>query len=92
MESSKVCLKLVSMGGAEAVEIDEAFMLKQEVPHLLDVDFDDLEEKEVTILIGCDVAKAHWFMEQRASPALFKPAMFIYRELVLRGGLSSNKL
>ena len=35
--------------------------------HLHDVDFAELPNSEVTVLLGCDVPEAHWPPEQRIS-------------------------
>ncbi|XP_013384334.1 uncharacterized protein LOC106154518 [Lingula anatina] len=34
-------------------------------PHLKDVNIEELEDKKVEILIGCDVPEAHWLLDER---------------------------
>ena len=35
--------------------------------HLCDVEFAELPNSEVTVLLGCDVPEEHWPLEQRIS-------------------------
>ena len=78
---SRVTLKLMSLDGEEVVTVDEAFSISdlpimpvnsirkeaERWPHLRDIDFPDVQGKEVSMLIGCDVPEAHWVLDQKIS-------------------------
>ena len=71
-------LELESTDGSGRVQIDAAYSIG-DIPiraghirteatkwsHLDDIKFDELENDEVNLLIGCDVSEAHWVLEQR---------------------------
>ncbi|WP_239110333.1 reverse transcriptase domain-containing protein, partial [Streptococcus dysgalactiae] len=69
------------MSGDEVIEVPQAFTIK-DIPikatksvsrlakrwaHLSDIPFEEIEEEEVVLLIGCDIPEAHWSLEQRVS-------------------------
>ena len=74
-------LKILSVGETNCITVEEAYTvkdipirptssIKQEASkwsHLCDVEFAELPNSEVTVLLGCDVPEAHWPLEQRIS-------------------------
>ena len=73
-------LNVYSLDRQEMIEIERAYSVKSlpvEVPegsarveakkwsHLEDIDFDDISNARVSLLIGCDIPEAHWPLEHR---------------------------
>ena len=78
MKCSRVNLKLMSLDEEEVIIVDEVSDLPimpvqsfrseaERWPYLRDINFHDVKDKEVNILLGCDVPEAHWVLEQRIS-------------------------
>ena len=71
-------LKILSWDETNCITVKEAYTvkdipirptssIKQEASkwsHLCDVEFANLPDSEVTVLLGCDVPEAHWPLEQ----------------------------
>ena len=80
MMSYKCNLVVHSLDGENSVTICDAFSVSKlptelraesptsiakEWPHLSDIQFEDIGNGEVGLLIGCDTPEAHWVLDQR---------------------------
>ncbi|CAH8494788.1 unnamed protein product [Dicrocoelium dendriticum] len=80
MDSSVVKFYLRSLNGLEEIEVERAFAVPslpiqaschgtqaeaRKWPHLADLDFEEIRDPRISLLIGCDIPEAHWVLDQR---------------------------
>ena len=98
-------LEVASMDENEMIKLDRVFALpslpvnapshsiSQEArrwPHLQELPFRELDDKRVTMLIGCDVPEAHWVLDQRLGSRKQPYAIKTLLGWVLLGPLHGN--
>ncbi|CAL8098687.1 unnamed protein product [Calicophoron daubneyi] len=107
IDSSLSSFDVLPFDGSETIRIEKAFSVPrlpvrapeislcsraQHWPHLRDLPLVGVANKEVSLLIGCDVPEAHWALEQRTGKRKQPYALRTLLGWVIRGPLEENGL
>ena len=107
IDSSLSSFDVLPFDGSETIRIERAFSVPrlpvrvpeislcsraQHWPHLRDLPLVEVANKEVSLLIGCDVPEAHWALEQRTGKRKQPYALRTLLGWVVRGPLEENGL